>query len=73
MVKGQAGLGAAHAQSTNTHLPSFLRDPQGRRLQGRGRGGYLGGVLQDGEHPLLDPPQQLQARVEVLSPQQAQR
>ena len=36
-------------------------------------GGYLGGVLQDGQQPLLDPPQQLQAGVEVLRPQEAQR
>ena len=36
-------------------------------------GGYLGGVLQDGQQPLLDPPQQLQAGVQVLGPQEAQR
>lgn len=35
-------------------------------------GAYLGGMLQDGEQPFLDPPEQLQARVQAVGPQEAQ-
>lgn len=35
-------------------------------------GQYLGRVLQDGQQPLLDPPQQLRACAEAIRPQEAQ-
>lgn len=76
-----AGLGAG-VQAGSPRILSVRIPPvcwglwQAVPSQGRKAGwvgGYLGGVLQDGQQPLLDPPQQLQAGVEVLSPQEAQR